>query len=435
MEKKRVARIASRVMSACLLGSGAAAAESPQDEARARLEALERQIAEQTERLEALQRAMAQEQRRLLEVREALGLQVLEAQRGGQGQGSQSPSPTAQAPAPAPAAAQPTPVGQAPESDSRPQQVAQIFEQPGVLTPRGRAVIEPSLQYSYSSANRVALVGYTIIPAITIGVIDVREVKRSTLTATLTGRYGLTNRMEVEARLPYVYRSDDSIGTELGANPDAPPGSSVFNADGHGIGDVEITGRYQLNDGGLDKPYLIGSLRYKSRTGKDPFEVLTVNGIQGLRDGVQTELPRGSGFHGLQPALTVLFPSDPAVFFGTVSYLHSFSRSNIAVPQQDGGTATISKVRPGGIFGFNFGMGLALNEKSSLSLGYDHSIVGKTRIEGATGAPSVRTQLGTLLLGYSYRLGPTRSLNVSLGVGATRDTPDVTLTVRIPTNL
>ena len=40
-----------------------------------------------------------------------------------------------------------TPVGQAPESQSRPPEVAPIFEQPGVLTAPGRYVLEPSLQY------------------------------------------------------------------------------------------------------------------------------------------------------------------------------------------------------------------------------------------------------------------------------------------------
>lgn len=45
----------------------------------------------------------------------------------------------------------------------------------------------------------------------------------------------------------------------------------------------------------------------------------------------------------------------------------------------------------------------------------------------------MRTQLGTLLLGYSYRISERRSLNVSVGAGLTRDTPDVSLTVRMPT--
>ena len=47
---------------------------------------------------------------------------------------------------------------------------------------------------------------------------------------------------------------------------------------------------------------------------------------------------------------------------------------------------------------------------------------------------SVRTQLGTLLIAYSYRLSEKRTLNVSVGAGVTRDTPDVQLTVRVLIN-
>jgi len=320
------------------------------------------------------------------------------------------------------------PVGQAPESDARAPAVAPIFEQGGVLTPKGKKVFEPSFQYSYSSSNRIALVGYTVIPAILVGVVDVREVKRNTFAAALTGRYGLTNRWEIEARLPYVYRSDTSIGREI---LQGQANNAAFNASGNGIGDIEITARHQLNDGGVDKPFLIGSLRFKSRTGTDPFDVETTRNVLGLRDGLQTTLPTGSGFYGLQPALTALFASDPAVFFGTVSYLHSFSRSGV-VRQTDAGPQDLGKIQPGGVFGFNFGMGLGLNDKSSFSIGYDHSSVGKTLQNGAAAADSVRVQLGTLLLGYSYRLNAQRTLSVSLGAGLTRDTPDVTLTVRMP---
>ena len=151
----------------------------------------------------------------------------------------------------------------------------------------------------------------------------------------------------------------------------------------------------------------------------------------GTREGLQTELPTGSGFYGLQPALTVLYPSDPAVLFGTVSYLHSFKRNNVSLTTPDGPLA-IGSVEPGGVFGFNFGMGLALNERSSFSIGYDHSSIGKTRQNGIAAPDAVRVQLGTLLLGYAYRLSPQRTLTVSIGAGLTRDTPDVTLTVRLP---
>jgi len=315
----------------------------------------------------------------------------------------------------------PEPVGQAPEK--RPVEVAPLFEQPGVLTPAGKFVFEPSFQYAYSTSNRVALVGYTIIPAIVIGVIDVREVKRTSLTTTLTGRYGLTNRLEVEWRLPYVLRSDDSVGRPLGGGSSD---DTVFNAKGHAIGDIEVIGRSQLTDGGLDKPYVVGSLRLKTRTGKDPFEVPTTT------TGMQTELPTGSGFVGLQPALTVLFPSDPAVLFGTVSYLHSFRRNDVYRRTDLGTQEPVGSIEPGGVAGLNFGMGLALNEKSSFSIGYDHSIVDRTKINGQVPSNAVRVQLATLLLGYSYRMNDKQTLNLSLGVGLTTDTPSVTLTLRLP---
>jgi hypothetical protein len=354
--------------------------------------------------------------------RGALDPQRLQSQRGTGGPGLTVPAQMAQA------AQAAEPVGQAPERETQAPGFAPIFEQPGVLTPKGKAVLEPSLQYSYSSSNRVALVGYTIIPALLIGVVDVREVKRNTFTGTLTGRYGLSNRLEIEGKLPYVYRSDTSIGREVLGESAV---NTAFDASGHGIGDVEFTGRYQFNDGGLDSPYYIGSLRVKSRTGKDPFEVTTSKEVRGLTDGVQTTLPTGSGFWGVQPALTVLFPSDPAVFFGTVSYLKSIARRNV-VRQTTEGPDELGSVAPGAVFGFNFGMGMALNEKSSFSIGYEHSSVGKTKQNGKAADDAVRVQIGTLLLGYSYRLSPQRTFNVSLGAGLTRDTPDVALTVRMP---
>ena len=191
----------------------------------------------------------------------------------------------------------------------------------------------------------------------------------------------MTNRFELEAKVPYVYRSDTSVGREFLQG--AATNSTVFDASGKGLGDIEVTGRYQLNNGGLDKPYYIGSLRLKTRTGTDPFDVLTAKTVVGFRnDGIQTELPTGSGFYGLQPALTVLYPSDPAVFFGTVSYLHTFSRSNVT-RNTDVGSEFLGKVSPGGILGFNFGMGLGINDKSSFSIGYDHASVGKTRDQRA----------------------------------------------------
>ncbi|MGX4642517.1 acetate kinase [Massilia sp. SYSU DXS3249] len=337
-------------------------------------------------------------------------------------------------PASAPTAATNTAaVGRAPARDSRTPEVAPIFEQPGVLTPRGKYVFEPAIQYGYSSSNRVALVGYTVIPALLIGLIDVREVKRNTTTATVTLRRGLSNRFEVEAKLPYVYRSDATVSREVFTGTAV---ERAFETSGKAVGDVELAARYQFNDGGVDKPYFIGGLRFKSRTGKDPFEVVTdcqrrCIGENITGSGLPLELPTGSGFYSLQPSLTWLFPSDPAVFFGSFSYLHNFKR-DVSRTVLGGVLESLGEVAPGGVFGFNFGMGLALNDKASFSVGYDHNSVARTKQSGRTVPGSVRTQLGTLLIGYSYRLSDKKTLSVAVGAGLTRDTPDVTLMVRVP---
>ncbi len=415
---------------------GTAAQEGP---ALSAFDALQRQVDEQARHIEYLKRELERQQGSLEALRGAL--------EDARARGTAPATAAAPASAPtAPAASRPTasapgpvaqaerPVGQAPARarQSRPPEVAPIFEQPGVLTPRGRWVVEPSLQYSYSSSNRVALVGFTIIPAIHIGLIDVREVKSDTFVGALTVRRGITNRFELEAKIPYVYRSDTSVARRVAVSSAA---DEVFDVDGHGLGDIEFTGRYQLNDGGPDRPYFIGSLRFKTRTGRDPFEVRidrTLSGTTGT--GLQTEMPTGSGFYSLQPGLTVLLPSDPVVFFGGVSYQYSFEREDVK-QKTNAGREPFGDVQPGGVFGFNFGMGLALNERSSFSLGYDHLSVGKLKQNGRTAPTSVRVQLGTLLLGYSYRLDATRTVNLTVGAGLTEDTPDLQLTLRMPFSL
>jgi hypothetical protein len=336
----------------------------------------------------------------------------------------------------APADAAPTPgaVGPAPQSAARAPEVAPIFESPGVLTPRGRVVFEPSIQYGYSSSNRVALVGYTVIPALLIGLLDVREVKRNTTTAAVTLRYGVGNRFELEAKLPYVYRTDSTVSREIFTGTAA---ERAFDTSGKAIGDVEAAARVQLNAGGPDRAYVIGGLRYKSRTGRDPFEVVTdcqtrCVGQNVTGTGLPLTLPTGSGFRSLQPSLTWLLPSDPAVFFGSISYTRNFQRRDVYRTVLADQREPLGDIKAGDVLGFNLGMGLALNDKASLSFGYDHSTVDRTRQNGQVIPGSVRVQLGTLLIGASYRLDPHRTINVSVGAGLTRDTPDVTLTVRTP---
>jgi hypothetical protein len=394
-----------------------------------RVQALERLVADQGRQIESLRQELLEQTGRQQELERSLA----QFERDAQEAQASAPPPVDGAAAPGDTAGRPIRVGVAPQEDPQPPAVAPIFEQPGILTQPGHYVLEPSVQYSYSSSNRVALVGYTVIPALLIGLIDVREVKRNTLTMALAGRWGVTSRLELEMKVPYVYRSDDSISREIftGSASDR-----AFNATGSALGDVEFAARYQLNQPQDGNPFLIGSLRFKTRTGKDPFEVVTdcvtrcVGNTTGT--GLPLKLPTGSGFYSLQPAITWLFPSDPAVFFGGISYTHNFGRSNISRQVLNGEQEFIGSVKPGNAWGINFGMGLATTERSSFSVGVDLNSIGRTKLNGVPVASSVRTQLSSLLLGYSYRYSAKTTMNVSVGAGLTRDTPDLTLSVRLP---
>ena len=426
MQGKFIFGLGGAGLSAMLLAPPAFAQEPgpSMQEMAVRLEKLQQALAEQRRLVEQLA-GEVNTQREQLRAMQVLPDTLLASQRG--------TGPAAAADG----GGQQQPVGKAPPRDGRPPEVAPLFEAPGVLTQKGKYVLEPSLQFGYSSSNRVALVGYTIIPALLIGLIDVREVKRNTFSASLTGRTGLTNRLEVEVKVPYVYRSDATVSRELFTGTSV---ERVFDTSGKAIGDVELGARYQLNEGGPDKPYFIGGLRFKSRTGRDPFDVVTdctrrCVGENVTGTGLPLQLPTGSGFYSMQPSLTWLFPSDPAIFFGTFSYLHNFKRAGVTRLVLDGQRDPLGELAPGGVLGFNFGMGLALNEKASISFGYDHSSIARMRQNGMPVAGSVRTQLGTLLIAYSYRLSDKRTLNVAIGAGVTRDTPDVSLTVRVPMNL
>ncbi|MBP0623570.1 acetate kinase [Cupriavidus consociatus] len=475
MKKRSMQGIRNAGCSTLLLLGGLAQAQTPDAGGPAAgLETLQRELAEQATQLDAMKRALAEQEAVIRELRSVISNEILATKRGGQGVGGgvspannatnaataaaaasaaqsapnavnnpqqitlQPPQDVAQGPQAGESANPQTvaveePVGRPPERETRPPEIAPIIDQPGVLTAQGKLVVEPGFQYGYSSNNRVALVGYTVIPAILIGLLDVREVKTSTYIPSIALRYGVTKRLEVEAKVPYVKTSGSTISREVFTGTAV---DNVFNASGAGLGDVEATVRYQLNYGNEKMPYFVGWLRYKSATGKDPFEVVTdcvtrcVGNTTGT--GLPLGLPTGTGFQAIQPGITWLLPTDPAVFFGTFSYLHNFARDNVSRTVLNGQTENLGKIAPGDIFEFSFGMGLSLNEKASFSIGYDQAIIWPTKQNGQTVPGSVRITQGTLLVGYSYRFNDRYTLNLSVGAGLTRDTPDLQVNLRLP---
>jgi len=307
------------------------------------------------------------------------------------------------------------PVGQAPQPRQSQAQIADVLERRGILTPRDAFVVEPQFQYINSSVTQVNLEGYTILPALLVGSISIDSVRRDTVIMAVGLRYGITSHFELEGRIPFV-RSDEQISSR--PLNQGTQENTVTKAWGQGLGDVEMAAHYQLNDGENGWPYFIANLRIKSDTGRGPFQVPVAP------SGLQLELPTGTGFWGIQPSITFTMPSDPAVFYGSLSYLWNLERK-VNIP----GRPTIS---PGNSVSASLGMGLALNQDASFSLGYSHNTVNPATQDGQTIKGSQRLQVGVLQIGVSYRVKRRTTVNFNLGVGVTQDAPNVQVTLSLP---
>lgn len=300
------------------------------------------------------------------------------------------------------------------EKPKRPEiDIEALVERGGVLTPKGTVVVEPSVEYLHDSGNRVVIEGLSVLPAILIGSIDVRRVERDTLISAMTARAGITNRFDFDIKVPYVYRQDETTAREIGAQSNT---DEVTTVSGHGLGDLEFGGHYQLNDGLGGWPYFIGNLRVKAPTGRDPFEV-------SMNDqGLQTELPTGTGFWAMEPSISFLLPSAPAVWFGNIKYLWNVERD------VGGGFGAID---PGDAVGATVGIGFSVNERTSFSLGAEYQRVFETRQNGED-VSGTSLQIASGLLGMSYRVNDSVQVNISTQAGFTDDATDFRALFRLP---
>lgn len=407
------------------------------DRAMTMLAAQQRQLDQQAGELAAL--------RRRLEVAEVTPAQSLPKLPVGQ-------SP----PAPAIAAAQgaapgqgdpgsalqsvPTPlerVGQAPADEDRPIALAVLDNQASVVTRRGALTAEFQADYARADRSRAVFRGIELVEAVLVGVFDINESRQDVVSASAALRYGLTNRLELGVRVPFVHRSDNSIVAPVAGSTNNDAAATTDNSvKGSNLGDIEVTARYQFLDGKNGWPYLIANLQGVIPTGSDPF------GIPRDDLGRLTRAATGAGFWGISPSVTAILPSDPVVLFGTLGYTFNLGKAvDTRIPP-----VIINYVDPGDAISASAGIGVSFNQRTTLNLGYAHTWAFGTRTETMLMAPtdawpgprstmSRDLQIGRFLFGVTYRMSDRKSLNWSVEVGATQDATNLRTVLRIPISL
>jgi hypothetical protein len=339
-------------------------------------------------------------------------------------------------PAPQTAASNPQgAVGVAPEVEERQPEIASLGRQGSAITQKGKLSGDIEWSYARADRNRALFRGVEVVESVLIGTFDINESRQDVLQQKVGLQYGLTHDLEIGVDVPFIARWDTSVLTPVaGPNENGVTREIDNSADGYGIGDVTISARKQLLAPKGFGPYLVGNLQVTLPTGTGPFEVAR------NEFGEAQEASTGSGFYGVTSGITAILPSDPGVLFGSLSYTKNFGADvNSTIPPVE-----IVGVDPGDSLSFSAGIGLALNPRLSLNLGYAHSWGFGTETttraiveDGAEPADEVTRlsrdlQVGRLLFGTTYKLNKRTSVNFAVEAGLTDDATDMRMMLRFP---
>lgn len=417
---------------------------SPAAQAQTRTTRLQAELAQARAEIAAQRRQIEQQEARLRALEARMGA-LAAAPVGPPPPAAQPPSAVAQAsaaatpgdPATMVSAVPATPVesvGARPVERDRPPEVAVLGSEGSVVTRKGQLTGELQFDYARADRNRALFRGIEIVESVLVGEFNINESRQDIITGSAALRYGLTDRLELGVRLPFVQRWDTSVLVPVQGSTNNDAAREIDSStSGNGIGDIEMSARYQILTERRGLPYLVGNLQVVAPTGSDPF------GIRRLATGEATKAATGAGFWGVSPSVTAILPSDPAVLFGTIGYTRNFGRNvdTVITPVR------INYVKPGDALSFSAGIGIALNERTSINLGYAHTWAFGTRTRTSLIEPgpmdpdfvestSRDLQLGRLLFGVTYRATDRASINWSVEVGATDDAADVRSVLRLP---
>lgn len=311
----------------------------------------------------------------------------------------------------------------APKKEPARPEVPVLANSGGVLTPKGVLMYENTMEYVNTTNNVFTFDGVQLAELVFVGVTNTTTAVREIVQNSNRFRLGVTDRLEADIRIPYVYRKDRNTDTST---------SQKTTIEGNGIGDIDFGLAYQLNQGKNDWPFFVGNLRYKTNNADGPFDVDYDS------NNVAEELPTGTGFHSVEASLTAIKVSDPAVLFANLGYVYNIGRS---IDRTFGDTRVLD-VDPGNAINASAGMGFSINPDLSFTLGYKHSYVFKTVQDSQkvsdsslSTSESDASNIGALIVGANYRINPITSFNMNVELGATREAPDVRVGFRVPVKL
>lgn len=212
--------------------------------------------------------------------------------------------------------------------------------------------------------------------------------KSSVSSVGMNLRVGVSNRLEASLKIPYLV-----INRKVFV-------SSWESFRGSGIGDPSISTQFELLSERFNRPAVYLGLGATLPLTRSSFDNLSPR-----------EIAVGNGYALYDAGISFLKSSDPAVIYGGIDYQLSQKRGNYD---------------PADVLNYNTGIGFALNQSVSVSIGISGAVVGEERqVVGGIETPVTSSYNHTALsLGVTLVFWKDLIFNPNVMIGLTEDETD-----------
>jgi len=275
----------------------------------------------------------------------------------------------------------------------------QLLERGNLVLPLNTSVMDFGITTINAATDNIIIDGFAIFPVVVVGDIVSERVRRDTTQLSLGWRKGLPYDLQFETSVAWNYLNISRVKAD----------TDEENFYDTGAGDLTLGLSYQWTNDHEWLPDSLIAARWKTTTGQDPYKYSDPENHS-----------TGSGFNAVNIFYTAVTVDDPLAYYGGFSYTYNFDDQK-----------SIGRIKPGNTIGFSLGTSIALNFKSSWSFGFSQSWTKKTRLNGQD-LSGTNLTTATLNLGFNYALNNKLSLNTSLGIGLTEDSPDFQFGFNVP---
>jgi len=269
------------------------------------------------------------------------------------------------------------------------------------LLKKGKWAATYDLSYAYTGQQQID----AKFTDSTLTLFKIENTRSHTITNTFSVDYGLRDNITGNVSLPIVSKYSES---------------TTFSGLSHGFGDLQMGARWQPFEMRRDSASFTTSASVRLPTGRSPFRTI---------DG--QNLATGSGTAGLTLGVNSSKIIDPIALFGSASLGLSAPARHLN-QERDG--VTLVAVHPGPTVTVGGGFAYALSYDVSTTMSLQESLSFPSKLvfaDGQTSRTSVQTS-GMFNIGLGVRTAPQYTVNMTLGVGLTSDSPDFTLGMNLP---